>query len=303
MKNRLVVLLVCLIGFLGLAHFERSQAQSSNQVGLVVSYGDGRVLSSCVPISESGATGLDVLQNSGLNLIVDYSPLGAAVCTIGDVGCPAENCFCKSPPDNWNYWRLQGDSWVYSNFGASNVTVNSGAVEGWAWGNGSSAQPPMMSFDQICAPPVVPTKTEIPATATFVPTNTPSPTQTPPPVVAALPTETSTPTITSTVPQAVAAQNILSKSPSATPLVTFTRHATPAEIAAIQEESDDPESPPTQLVETIPAAITQDRETNPATTDVPSQNSWLAESGYPIFAFTLIGLGVFLLILVRRQLR
>jgi hypothetical protein len=63
-------------------------------------------------------------------------------------------------------------------------------VEGWGWGEGvinsSGAQPPVIPFDQICAPPAtdtpVPTNTPIPPTNTPIPpTDTPVPTAVPAP--------------------------------------------------------------------------------------------------------------------------
>jgi len=182
-----------------------AKAQQPNRVALVVDFG-GSHITRCIEFSESKITGYDVLRRSGLNVVVDASnPMGVAVCDINNTsGCPASNCFCKcqgSPCIYWAYHHLVSGSWQYSQLGASNYKVGNGDVEGWAWGEGAmgsgGAKPPVIPFDQICAPPAtdtpVPTDTPIPPTNTPVPpTDTPiPPTNTPVP-----PTETPTPTDT-----------------------------------------------------------------------------------------------------------
>ncbi|HDQ70617.1 MAG TPA: hypothetical protein ENN19_00795, partial [Chloroflexi bacterium] len=148
------------------------RAQQTNQVGLVVDFGGSHV-TYCVEFSESEITGYDVLRRAGLNVVADFSnPMGAAICDINDTsGCSVSNCFCKcqgSPCVYWSYHYLENGSWRYSTLGASARKVHHGDVEGWGWGEGtinSSGQaPPVIPFDQICAPP---------ATDTPIPTETP----------------------------------------------------------------------------------------------------------------------------------
>jgi hypothetical protein len=325
MQKRLITLFVCLIIFLAITNFGQGQAQSSNQVGLVVSYGDGQVWSGCVAISASSATGLDVLQNSGLKLVLNYTPIGAAVCKIGNVGCPADNCFCKSPPDSWNYWHLQGGSWTYSNLGASNAKVNSGAVEGWSWGQSGSAQPPLLTFDQICAAAAVPTDTLVPATATSAPTVTPlSPTdtvassKTPQMTNTAKPSKT--PTLTTTTQSSKTPLPLTNTiAPGETSLPTQTPVAdTPTPVEQTADLQQTPSTTP-QLDSTIRAVAMQIAATqasmspagvkesggHPATAsrDLSGLSTLLVQSGYPIFAVLLIGLGILLAIVARRKMR
>lgn len=152
------------------------RASGSNRVGLVVQYGNGSVTTRCVEFDESGITGYQVLKKAGLNPIVEFSGMGAAVCKIKSDGCdyPSEACFCQCQGNLCKYWvyhHLINGSWQYSNFGASNYTVKDGDVEGWAWGEGSPTgglEPPIYTFDQICES-VAPTNTDIPPTATPIP--------------------------------------------------------------------------------------------------------------------------------------
>src|SRR5690606_17297961 len=114
-------------------------AQETNRVGLLIQHGDGSTLTRCVEFSEPQLSGYDVLQRSQLELSIDASGMGAAICRIDGEGCmtPQEDCFCgmnQNPPLYWTYWRVVDGQWQYSNIGASMSMVQPGAVEGWVWG-------------------------------------------------------------------------------------------------------------------------------------------------------------------------
>jgi hypothetical protein len=168
----LIVFLVCTFA---LTSGEGVRAQQSNRVGLVVVHGDGSTITRCVEFDESEISGYDILQRSGLEIVAAQdSGMGAAICTIDGEGCPDSDCFCQcqgSTCTYWSYWHLNGSDWVYSPAGASTYKAHNGDVEGWRWGENDP--PPVIPFDQICAPP---------STDTPIPTNTPAlPTDTPPP--------------------------------------------------------------------------------------------------------------------------
>ncbi|HJX39387.1 MAG TPA: hypothetical protein VJ714_12335, partial [Anaerolineae bacterium] len=163
----LVSLIVLLAASTALAR--GAVAQGPYKVGLVVRFGDGSVFTDCVEFTSPEITGEDVLDRSGLSVIKDPSyGLGAAVCKIGNNGCnyPTQHCFCKctgEPPClYWAYYYLdrQESAWIYSGMGASWHTVQAGDVEGWAWGDGeyggSAVEPPLMTFEELCAPPSPP---------------------------------------------------------------------------------------------------------------------------------------------------
>jgi hypothetical protein len=166
--SRLVAALVCLLA-LGIG--PGVGAQSPNRVGLVVQFGDGTTITRCVEFTEDEINGYDVLTRSGLSVIASVSSgIGTAICKIEGDGCPAENCFCKCQGATcvyWSYWHLDGAAWRYSNLGASNYKVGPGQVEGWHWG--TEASPPVIPFDQICAPPATPTPLPPTATPTLPP--------------------------------------------------------------------------------------------------------------------------------------
>ncbi len=206
-------------------------AQTSNQAALVVVHGDGSVLTRCVDFSEPQISGYDLLQRSGLDLKIEVTGMGAAICRIDHEGCsyPQESCFCQSEGETntyWVYWHLAGTEWIYSQLGASTSQVSPGSVNGWVWGVArinAAPEPPRIPFEQVCAP------------ATATPTATPSPTESPSPTptLTAIPAaETATFTATPTPlppPQEPTATH--SPTPMVLPAATWTAVPTPVEIA------------------------------------------------------------------------
>jgi hypothetical protein len=172
----LIAILVCAFA-LGVASGVR--AQQPNRVGLVVVHGDGSTITRCIEFSGAEISGYDVLQRSGLEIVASHDPgMGAALCAIDGEGCGAEDCFCQCQGSTciyWSYWHLDGGDWVYSAVGASAYKAHNGDVEGLRWGEGDP--PPVIPFDQICAPP--PTDTPIPVTDTPVPPTDTLPPSTP----------------------------------------------------------------------------------------------------------------------------
>ena len=170
-----------------------AQAQNpQNQAALVVMHGDGSVSQQCVAFSEPEISGYALLEKAGLDIGVEATAMGNAVCRLDGEGCnyPQETCFCQcqgTPCKYWSYWQQAEGAWEYSALGGSSTTVRNGDVQGWVWGTGvigqnADLEPPAATFAEICAA----------ATATSTATDTP--TETP----AATPTETPSPTPTFT---------------------------------------------------------------------------------------------------------
>jgi hypothetical protein len=174
-----VLLLLTLI--LAALHAPGANAQDPSQVGLVVRFGDGSILTRCVSFAGDEVTGDEVLAQSGLTVVLSAtSGQGTLVCKIEDEGCPAEDCWCQCKGQScayWSYWRLIEGTWSYSPVGVSMFKSRSGDVQGWSWGN--QEPPPDLTFEQICAAPTAtPTvaQTAI-ATRTYGPTATRVPTR------------------------------------------------------------------------------------------------------------------------------
>lgn len=235
----LTALVVLLLAAGLLPHVTYAQDATPAKAGLVVDFGDGTVTTACVDLGPDGqATGEEVLRASGLAVLIEYSPMGGAVCSINGRGCnyPAQPCWCEcmsSPCVYWAYYHLVDGQWVYSTRGASNYVVRAGDVEGWAWGAGTVAQgahPALRTFAEICAPPTA-TPTPSP-TATMPPPPTDTPT--PPPTPTPWPTATWTPSATWTsTPIAAPVETLptagatLTPPPTAPPAATPTQPPTP----------------------------------------------------------------------------
>lgn len=165
-----------------------SAQNADRRAGLIVQFGDGRVVESCVHFSEDTISGEELLRRSGLPAVVQTGGLGAAVCQIDGEGCayPQEPCFCACQGSDCAYWSLHEQidgQWRYGNQGASAVTVADGTVLGWSWGAGSAA-PPLRSFADICAVAAAPTAQVVPTT-TVAATITVSPSERSSPTAAA----------------------------------------------------------------------------------------------------------------------
>jgi hypothetical protein len=129
-----------------------------NRAALVVRYEDGSVETKCIAFTEPSITGEELLQRSGLTVVMDYNALaGGAVCSIKGLGCSVRDCFCRCQGADcqyWAYYHWVDGGWQYSQLGASSYRVKDGALEGWSWGPGnfsSGTEPPAARFEEICA--------------------------------------------------------------------------------------------------------------------------------------------------------
>jgi hypothetical protein len=147
-----------LLALMALPWAARAGAQEgTNRAALIVRYEDGSVETKCVAFSESAITGEELLQRSGLAVVMDYNALaGGAVCSIEGVGCSVQDCFCRCQGADcqyWAYYHWADRGWQYSQLGASGYQVRNGSLEGWSWGPGnfsSGTEPPATKFEEIC---------------------------------------------------------------------------------------------------------------------------------------------------------
>lgn len=257
--------------------------------GLVIQFGNGSVGEYCVDLGADGrATGEEILRESGVDVIVEYQGLGAAVCKIESDGCnfPADPCFCDcsmqpgDPCTYWAYHRLQGGSWVQSPMGAGNTQVVAGSVEGWSWGTGTvseGTQPPVRTFDQLCAavlatatPTVAPpTNTATPPpTLTATATSRPSATATEPPTQTPAPTGTLISTATTGVPPTTPSATNVPQGDN-TPLPTTTPVA-PTSTRPVATSAPPPELHTVTATPSPTASVVEGTEPTPTEESVPT---------------------------------
>jgi hypothetical protein len=182
MRLRISILSLFLIAVLVAPIY--AQQPDPQRAGVVVVHGDGSVASACIAFAEESISGADLLRRSGLEVVLSgYGGLGYGVCAIGGEGCPAgQDCFCQCRGNPCAYWvyshRRPDGSWAISGSGASAWQVQDGDVDGWVWGDGSTA-PPGVSFEQVCPPeaaqPTASTAVPEPLSPTITPALLPSP--------------------------------------------------------------------------------------------------------------------------------
>jgi hypothetical protein len=230
---------------------QSARADGPNRAGLIIDYGGGQVVTDCISFDESSISGLEMLLRSGRTLVTGFG--GGTVCSVDGVGCSdGNNCWCEcqgSPCRYWIYYYLSGGQWAYSSQGYTARRVRDGDVEGWVWGEGQlnagGAMPPLLAFDQLCAP-----------LATSTPTDTPPPTDTPI-VLGAAPTSTS---------------------PPPAPARTATPRPTSTPRPSATSASQQPAATATQAVQSTAAA------TQPAATSSPQPGLMQAAASQPTAA-------------------
>jgi len=96
-------------------------------------------------------SGLKALELTGLDVVTKSYSFGDAVCRIAGIGCPAEDCFCST--NYWSYWYWEGGAWQGYPVGASNSVISqTGAVEGWRWGQfGDTLRPATVTLQSQAA--------------------------------------------------------------------------------------------------------------------------------------------------------
>jgi hypothetical protein len=153
--KKIIILLSIAFG-VALAAFSMSLLRANAKVAapqdgpdaaqVIVQYAPGDIevkpISFTAPIS-----GMVALEYTGLEIIIkDYGDGWIAVCSIGGVGCPADNCFCDDSK-YWNYSFWDGSTWQSYGVGAADSTVYDNAIEGWRWGEetGNPIPPPAVA--------------------------------------------------------------------------------------------------------------------------------------------------------------
>ena len=120
-------------------HAPTVNAQESKQADVIVQVDDHAQFVRRVAFTQP-ISGLVALQWSGLQVVTTTTSFGPAVCSIAGIGCPAENCFCD-PNRFWAYSYWDGRAWQSYAVGAnSSVISQTGAVEGWRWGEFGAPQ-------------------------------------------------------------------------------------------------------------------------------------------------------------------
>ncbi len=163
-----------------------ANAADVHSAAIVITFGDGKPTRKiCVLFNEDSISGLDLLQRSGLSLVLG-STGGVGVCAIDETGSTdSADCFkfCKSNPcQYWAYFQWKNNAWQLSPVGSALRVIHDGDTDGWSWGPGNGAAPE--GPGSVCPLPTTtptrtatsqpPTATPTPATVESAPAEEPS---------------------------------------------------------------------------------------------------------------------------------
>lgn len=112
-----------------------------NQAEIIVQFNDSRSVIRPITFT-TPISGLKALELSGLDVVTQEFSFGALICSIEGVGCPADDCSCGGTRF-WgnNYW--DGSAWQFYPIGASSTVISqTGAIDGWLWGEFGDLQTP-----------------------------------------------------------------------------------------------------------------------------------------------------------------
>lgn len=155
MKNRFWKLLPIALVISALFAAAAVAAQDgTKQIGLVIAFPEEASHTEIVTVPAE-ATTFDALKAASVKLVSQDTQFGPAVCSINEVGCPADNCFCD-PKRFWAYFHLDAAAgqWVAAQEGVGAYVPADGAVEGFVWSEADAnfapiAQPPVYTLEQI----------------------------------------------------------------------------------------------------------------------------------------------------------
>lgn len=155
MPSRVVARALLLAVTLLLGSILSGAAQERHVAGLVVDYGDGRVSYAAVPFEDDEISGLDLLLESGLDVVsVGFGGLGDAVCQIDDTGCSVDDCrtrMCQTAEREspfWQFSKLEDGEWLFVATGASGAKVRDGDIYAWSW-TGVEPDLPVLTLQEL----------------------------------------------------------------------------------------------------------------------------------------------------------
>jgi len=125
-------ILLFLIALFAIKNAATAGAAAPNRASIIVQFDTQARLVRSIEFTEP-ISGLKALELTGVEIVTRSYSFGDAVCSIGGVGCPADDCFCSA--NYWSYWYWDGADWQGYSVGAgSSVISQTGAIEGWRWG-------------------------------------------------------------------------------------------------------------------------------------------------------------------------
>jgi hypothetical protein len=143
-RNSWISITIATVAFMtlfGLIGVDDARAQDEKDADVIVQFSAQNVATRAITFT-TPVSGLRALELSGLEYeSFDFGGGFIAVCRIEGVGCPAtaEECFCGGNTF-WGYSFWDGNQWQgYETGAATSVISQTGAIEGWRWGEFGAA--------------------------------------------------------------------------------------------------------------------------------------------------------------------
>lgn len=160
-RSKLVLVALMIIGLFAGTVLAQDGAK---KVGVIILFGDGSEHQQVVSVP-ADATALDVLNATGLEVVTtDFGGGDMALCSIGQDGCPAENCFCAE--QSWAFWLPSeaGTDWEMAPVGLAGYVPADREVIGFSWTGwdenwNALSKPPIYFFEDLTASAGVPVPT------------------------------------------------------------------------------------------------------------------------------------------------
>lgn len=150
-RTHIVAMTMCVLAML---FTPMAAADSWQEVGILVDYGDDRITWVWVPFDEPEITVIELLNRSDLEMVtVGFGGLGEGVCQIDDTGCPAADCrarMCQTTSSSpfWRFLKLNGDEWSMMGSGVSGTKATDGEIYALSW-SADTPELPIVTIDDI----------------------------------------------------------------------------------------------------------------------------------------------------------
>lgn len=139
---------------LALTFLPVTAADSWQEAGVIIDYGDERITWVWIPFDEHEPRLIDLLNSTELEMVtVGFGGLGEGVCQIDDTGCPAAECrqrMCQTTSSSsfWRMMALNGDEWNMTSSGVSGTKVNDGDIYALSW-SAENPDLPIVTIEEL----------------------------------------------------------------------------------------------------------------------------------------------------------
>lgn len=150
-RAHIVITAMCVLAML---FAPASAADSWQEAGILIDYGDDRITWVWVPFEDPEITVFELLDRSDLDLVtVGFGGMGEAICQVDDTGCPVADCrtrMCQATSSSpfWRFLKLSGDEWAFMGAGVSGTKATDGDIYALSW-SAEAPDLPVVTIDDI----------------------------------------------------------------------------------------------------------------------------------------------------------